>query len=189
MPRPLMAKRKIPNAQLTHFGLYCQDLTGMVEFYQSTLGLVQTDGGEYFAGGQIVFLSRNPQEHHQLVLASGRPEDSGFSPINQISFKVDSLEDLRTFYAQLSKAKVQIQRTISHGNAWSIYFFDPEGNRVELYTPSPWYVSQPFAVPIDLGESVAKLMADTEALVRDNPSKLPMQTWSDQLQKRLEAKA
>ena len=32
----------------------------------------------------------------------------------------------------------------------------------------------------------AKLMADTEALVRDNPSKLPMQTWSDQLQKRLE---
>ena len=61
-----MTKRKIPNAQLTHFGLYCQDLTGMVEFYQSTLGLVQTDGGEYFAGGQIVFLSRNPQEHHQL---------------------------------------------------------------------------------------------------------------------------
>ena len=189
MPRQLMGNRKIPNAQLTHFGLYCQDLTGMVEFYQTTLGLVQTDGGEYFAGGQIVFLSRNPQEHHQLVLASGRPEDSGFSPINQISFKVDSLEDLRTFYAQLSKAKVQIQRTISHGNAWSIYFFDPEGNRVELYTPSPWYVSQPFAVPIDLGESVAKLMADTEALVRDNPSKLPMQTWSDQLQKRLEAKA
>ena len=186
MPRQLMGKRKIPNAQLTHFGLYCQDLTGMVEFYQATLGLVQTDGGEYFAGGQIVFLSRNPQEHHQLVLASGRPEDSGFSPINQISFKVDSLEDLRTFYAQLSKAKVQVQRTISHGNAWSIYFFDPEGNRVELYTPSPWYVSQPFAVPIDLGEPVAKLMADTEVLVRDNPSKLPMQTWSDQLQKRLE---
>ena len=187
MPRQLMGKRKIPNAQLTHFGLYCQDLTGMVEFYQATLGLVQTDGGEYFAGGHIVFLSRNPQEHHQLVLASGRPEDSGFSPINQISFKVDSLEDLRTFYAQLSKAKAQIQRTISHGNAWSIYFFDPEGNRVELYTPSPWYVSQPFAVPIDLSEPVAKLMADTEALVRDNPSKLPMQAWSAQLQKRLEA--
>jgi catechol 2,3-dioxygenase len=50
-------------------------------------------------------------------------------------------------------------------------------------------VSQPFAVPIDLSETVAKLMADTEALVRDNPSKLPMQAWSDQLQKRLEAKA
>ena len=32
-------------------------------------------------------------------------------------------------------------------------------------------------------------MADTEAMVRDNPSKLPMQTWSDQLQKRLDAKA
>jgi hypothetical protein len=46
-------------------------------------------------------------------------------------------------------------------------------------------VSQPFAVPIDLAEPAQKLMADTEALVRDNPSKLPMQTWSDQLQKRL----
>lgn len=28
----------------------------------------------------------------------------------------------------------------NHGNAWSIYFADPEGNRIELYTPSPWYV-------------------------------------------------
>jgi hypothetical protein len=37
-----MATSKIPNAQLTHFGLYCQDLQGLVEFYQSTLGLVQT---------------------------------------------------------------------------------------------------------------------------------------------------
>ncbi|MSQ57809.1 MAG: hypothetical protein EXR35_10030 [Limnohabitans sp.] len=181
-----MSTKKIPNAQLTHFGLYCQDLDSMVEFYQRTLGLVKTDGGDYYVGGQIMFLSRNANEHHQLVLASGRPEDSGFSPINQISFRVDNLEDLCTFYAQLIDANVQIQRTMTHGNAWSIYFFDPEGNRVELYTPSPWYVNQPFAEPVDMSQSAESLMRQTEDMLRENPSKIPIEIWSERLQKRLQ---
>ncbi|MSQ73032.1 MAG: VOC family protein [Betaproteobacteria bacterium] len=176
---------RIPNAQLTHFGLNCRDLKAMTAFYQRLLGLVQTDGGEYYAG-EIVFLSRNPQEHHQLVLASGRPAEKGYSPINQISFRVDSLDDLKYFHTALQNEKeVEIQRIVTHGNAWSIYFMDPEGNRVELYTPSPWYVAQPFGIPIDLTDSVENLVAHTEALLKDNPTRLPMQEWSDGLKARI----
>lgn len=44
---------------------------------------------------QLVFLSRDPNEHHQLVLASGRPAESnppGFNVINQISLRVPDLD-------------------------------------------------------------------------------------------------
>ncbi len=176
--------QKPPNAQLTHIGLFCRNLDAMIAFYQRLLGLVVTDKGDYSAG-HIAFLSRNPEEHHQFVLASGRPADSGFSPINQISFRVDSLDDLKQFYSALLRDKVQIQRTITHGNAWSIYFTDPEDNRVELYTPSPWYVAQPFAIPIDLNEPVEALLAQTEALLRDNPTRMPMEEWSAGLKARI----
>ncbi len=177
--------RKAPNAQLAHFGLFCRDLDAMIAFYQRLLGLVLTDEGNYSAG-HIAFLSRNPKEHHQLVLTSGRPADSGFSPINQISFRVDSLDDLKQFHsALLQEDKVQIQRTVTHGIAWSIYFIDPEGNCVELYTPSPWYVAQPFAIPVDLNEPVEALLAQTETLLKDTPPRKPVEEWSAGLKARI----
>ena len=50
----------------------------MQDFYTRVLGFTVTDGGELeTAEGSmtIVFLSRDPREHHQIVLASGRPAD------------------------------------------------------------------------------------------------------------------
>lgn len=34
---------------------------------------------------------------------------------------------------------------ISHGNAWSLYFTDPEGNGLEVFVDSPFHVPQPYA--------------------------------------------
>jgi catechol 2,3-dioxygenase-like lactoylglutathione lyase family enzyme len=174
-----------PNAQLTHFGFFCQNLDAMVEFYTRTFGLVLTDRGDYYLGGEIAFLSRNPQEHHQIVLASGRPNELNFNPINQISFRVDDLAALRTYHSNLLRDNVPLQRTITHGNAWSIYLFDPEGNRIELYTPSPWYIEQPFGVPIDLTLSEAEILAQTEKLIHDDPTRVNIQEWSQGLKAKL----
>jgi catechol 2,3-dioxygenase len=38
----------------------------------------------------------------------------------------------------------------THGNAMSIYFRDPEGNRLEVFMDTPWYCEQPLREPIDL---------------------------------------
>ncbi len=46
----------------------------------------------------LVFLSSDPTEHHQLVLASGRPEAVAFNVINQMSFRVGGLDDLRQLH-------------------------------------------------------------------------------------------
>ena len=176
---------RTPNVQLTHVGVQVRDLDQMIALYQRTLGLVLTDRGEYYMGGEIAFMSRNPNEHHQLVVASGRKDDPTTTPINQISFRVDSLEDLITYYKNLLADEVPIQRTITHGNAWSIYFFDPDGNRVELYCVTPWYVEQPYGIPIDLNAPISEIMKITEDLIKDDPTKITQEQWSNQLKAKI----
>ncbi len=117
-----------PAAAFSHFWIFVRDLDRMVDFYTGALGLVVTDRGPLADGLELAFLSRDPDEHHQMVMASGRPADSGFNVVNQISFKVPSLDDLKAAHARLRARVIEKFRIVTHGNAWSIYFADPEGN-------------------------------------------------------------
>tara|TARA_B110000263_G_scaffold151166_1_gene131185 strand:+ start:58 stop:378 length:321 start_codon:yes stop_codon:yes gene_type:complete len=49
-------------------------------------------------------------------------------------------------------------RNTCHGNSFSIYFPDPEGNIVELAVESVWYVPAPHGAPLDLSWSNQKLL-------------------------------
>ena len=58
----------------SHMGLSVKDISKMEDFYTRVLGFTVTDRGH--AGGmKLVFLSRDPMDHHQIVLASGRPAE------------------------------------------------------------------------------------------------------------------
>lgn len=177
----------LPDAQLGHIGIYVRDIDNMIAFYTRTFGMVVNDDGVSSRPGspRVAFLSRNAQEHHQLALATGRPNDGSSSTINQISFRVAGLEDLRTYYPVLASAQVAELDPRNHGNAWSIYFQDPEGNRVEIYTQTPWHVSQPFGRPLDLTKSAAQILAETEAMVKADPTHCPAAEFSARLATKL----
>ena len=67
-----------------------------------------------------------PLQHHQIVMVSGRPADLGFNTVNQISLIADSLTELKKIHVSLKGRKdVAELRTVTHGNAVSIYFRDP----------------------------------------------------------------
>ena len=176
----------LPEAQLSHFGLYAFDLDKMVDFYTRTLGLVVTDRGLSGRGMDIAFLSGNPDEHHQVAIAAGRPKEAVHSTINQLSFRVNGLEDLRRYHAWLVNERVEKLDPRDHGNAWSIYFHDPEGNRLEIYCPSPWYVSQPFGEPLDLTQPADAILAKTQEMVKQDPTWRPIEVWSAAMRKRLD---
>jgi catechol 2,3-dioxygenase len=169
---------QLPKAKLCHIGLYARDLKKMVDFYTRVFGMIVTDWGHSKRGMDIAFLSGSADEHHQLVLAGGRPDEASFSTINQVSFRVDSLDELKRYHAWLVDERVDKLETRDHGNAWSIYFSDPEGNRMEIYVPSPWYVSQPFGEPLDLTQPADVIRARTEAMVRQDPTWRPVAEWS-----------
>jgi catechol 2,3-dioxygenase-like lactoylglutathione lyase family enzyme len=121
----------------------------MVDFYTRFLGFAVADRGPS-PNGEIVFLTRDPREHHQFVLVSGRPADLQFNIVNQLSFRVDSLATLKELHEGLRNEAVAEITTLTHGNALSCYFRDPEKNRVELLIDTPWYVPQPHRLLVDL---------------------------------------
>jgi catechol-2,3-dioxygenase len=157
-----------PGLNFSHIGIYATDIDRQADFYKNVLEFTETDRG--FLDGpegpfRLVFLSRDPDEHHQIVLVSGRPEPLEFNVINQISLKADSLETLQKFYRRLKDSPVTGISPITHGNALSVYFRDPEGNRVELYVDTPWYVTQPtrVAAPFELPADALMAWAERHA--------------------------
>jgi catechol-2,3-dioxygenase len=163
----------------SHVGFFVRDLETMVAFYRDVLGFFQTDKG-LLGPVELRFLSRDPTEHHQIVLKSGRGADQA-TTIDQISLRVGSLDELREVYARLVAADIQDLDPATHGNAWSLYFPDPEGNRIEVYTDSEWYVSQPCKVKVDFSRPSEDLRAENEAMCRTLEGFKPISEWQAEM--------
>ena len=177
--------KAIPKVTFSHVGIYVRDLARMEIFYTTVLGLLVTDRG-ILPGRELVFLTRDSNEHHQLVLATGRDADNNIKVLNQLSFKVNSLQELRDFYESLQTTSgVSDLTPINHGLAWSLYFKDPEGNRVEVFLDSPWYVEQPISDPLDLSLSDREILKHTEHTYEGRSGFQLRTEWQEALKHRL----
>ena len=164
-----------PNLALSHFELYVRDVQRMEAFYTGCLGFVVTDRGE--GAGGMVFLSRSAKEHHQLVLNPRASRQAVESPVDHISFRVATLASVRLFHSALVPGAGIPVDSVSHGTTWSIYFRDPENNRLEIFTDTPWHVDQPCKFPIDLQLSDQALHAFTEDKIRRLPGFRSAEQW------------
>ncbi len=143
---------------LGHVGIYCFNLDVQERFYTEVLGLTNTDEDREKG---LVFLSANPEkEHHELVLVAGRETPPGKPAVQQVSFRCASLEDVIGYYRRFRERSVPLDMVVSHGNAIGVYFFDPEGNRGEVYCHTGYAARQPFLQPVDLA-------ADPDSIMRD----------------------
>lgn len=179
-----------PGLTFTHLGFYVQNLERQVDFYTRVLEFTITDRGELpDPSGKpvnLVFLSRDPEEHHQIVLVEGRKPGTSYSDIlNQVSLRADSLATLRKVYNNLVAEGIRQFETITHGNSISLYARDPEGLRLEYYLHTPWYVSQPSRTPIDMSLDDATLMAKAEAHARSLPGFRPRAQWVEEMKRRM----
>src|SRR4051812_44882467 len=177
-----------PAFSFSHMGMFVADLARMRDFYTRVLGFTVTDEGDLeTARGrlQFVFLSRNPAEHHQIVLASGKPADLPFNPINQISFRMAEFSGLREMYRRVLAEKVKELYPVSHGNALSVYFHDPEANRIELFVDTPWYVKQPLRIPMDMRLSDDELWKWAETEAKKQPGFERVEDWRAEMARRM----
>ena len=169
-----------------HMGIYVHDLANMESFYTQFLGFSVTDRGS-LQGPQglvnLVFLSRDPRTHHQIVLASGRPAEIPYNPINQISLSADSLSTLKEIHRKFVETGAPDIDAITHGNAISFYVRDPEGNRLELFIDTPWYVSQPMKVPVDMNLGDDALMGFVEQHARSLPGFCQRNEWEKKMER------
>jgi catechol-2,3-dioxygenase len=153
-------------AKLGHVGIHCNDLEATKAFYRDIVGLTVTDDDPERG---MAFLSSQPEhEHHELVLMRGRDVPAGAMMLQQISFRCNTLADVLQYFARFKAERVQFDMVVTHGNAVGIYFFDPEGNRCEVYWPTGLAARQPFLDVIDLTQPPEAIMARVQALVADH---------------------
>lgn len=156
----------MPIAELGHFGVFCSDLERSTRFYRDVLGLTVTD--EDLDLGMRFFSARPNFEHHEFQLVEGRTVGNGrdgHKLIQQTSFRVNTLPELIEFYGRFLDNDVEFDMVVSHGNAFGIYFFDPEGNRCEVYWQTGLPARQPFLVRIDLTRPIPELLEQNARLV------------------------
>ena len=171
---------------LSHLGVHVRDIEKMAEFYEDVLDFTLTDRGDV-GNLKIVFLSRDPNEHHQLALISGRAEGKHFNLLNQISFRVPDLKVLRAFYQRaLANEFISEMTAASHGNTISIYFRDPEGNRIEIFMDTPWHCAQPLRIQVDLSMGDDELLASVEQIASQQPEFQPRAQWAECMRRKMD---
>jgi catechol 2,3-dioxygenase len=118
--------------KLGHIVLNVRDAQQSKAFYTSVLGLmVAHEDRERGA----VFLSVGTQ-HHDLALfqlATGEPPSATQPGLHHMAWQLGSFEELQAAHRELRAMGVAVESTIEHNVTRSVYFHDPDGNRVELY--------------------------------------------------------
>ena len=118
--------------KLGHVVLKVRDAQKSKEFYMRALGLkVANDAHDRGA----VFLSFGTQ-HHDLALfqqATGEPPAKSQPGLHHVAWRLDNFEELKAAYKELKRMGIPLDSTAEHNVTRSVYFFDPDGNRVELY--------------------------------------------------------
>jgi catechol 2,3-dioxygenase-like lactoylglutathione lyase family enzyme len=153
----------MPIIGLGHTGFWVEDLDKMRDFYVRVLGLTVTDEDEDL--GIVFFSARPDEEHHEFVLARGRTAPIGTLLTHQVSWRVDSLETVLEFHRKFREEGIEVQQEVTHGNAIGIYFFDPEGNRNEVYLRIERDVRQPFRRSLNLDQDPGDVLAQAERLL------------------------
>ncbi len=118
--------------RLGHVVLKVRDAGKSKDFYVQTLGLKVAH--EDLTRG-TVFLSFG-KEHHDLALfqlASGEPPAAEQPGLHHMAWQLGSFDELRDAYKELKDLGVKVESTVEHNVTRSVYFWDPDGNRVELY--------------------------------------------------------
>ena len=178
---------RTPRLSLGHATLAARDLDRLSAFYCDALGFEITNRGPAGPDSELLFMSADPGHHHQIAMVGGiAPAESAFVMVDHFAFRTETLDDLRIIHANLIKAGVEGILNICHGNSWSLYFKDCEGNGLECYVDTPFHVAQPFASGFDLDQSDEEILKTTIELIESEPEYQPMAQWQEAFAERLD---
>jgi catechol 2,3-dioxygenase-like lactoylglutathione lyase family enzyme len=171
-----------PRIAMHQVGIYVADMDKLQAFYEKTLGYLVTGKGRMPAIGSqpaadVVYLTRDPNQVAQLILVSGR-DAKVKSSVNQITFRVPDIATLRGINESLRvNTGCANFRPINHGNSYSLYCDDPEGNALEISFESDYYIPAPIAWPLDFGMDDATLLKHVSDRVHATPGFMPRAEW------------
>jgi len=130
--------------QIHHVAYRCKDAKETAEFYQKYLNMELT----VCIAEDKVPSTKEPDPYMHIFLDAGQGNILAFFEITgqkemsrdlntpiwvqHIAFQVESLDALKEAKAELESKGIEVLGITDHGIIKSIYFFDPNGHRVEL---------------------------------------------------------
>ncbi len=73
----------------------------------------------------------------------------------------------------------------NHGIAWSINAHDPEGNNLEFFVDTDWYIKQPFLIPLDFSKTDEEIKELTKSLCESSEGYRPYEEWRSQIAEKM----
>ncbi len=166
MSRQLDSETPIRPARLAHYVLRVRNVEESIAWYQT---VVSTE--IVHRATKLAFLTFD-EENHRIALietsvASNAPP--GAPGLDHVAYTFETLGDLLASYKRLKAKSILPVWTINHGPSTSMYYQDPDGNRVELridnfasdrelddFMHSSTFRANPIGVPFDPDRLVAR---------------------------------
>ncbi|GAP88703.1 putative glyoxalase bleomycin resistance protein dioxygenase protein [Rosellinia necatrix] len=162
---------------MAHIVLKTPDLAAMSAFYKTFLGARASWEDE-----RMAFLTYD-EEHHRIALLGvpGLPgKVQASAGLDHVAFTYGTLADLLAAYRQRKALGILPVWSVNHGPTTSLYYQDPDGNRVETqvdnfdtadeaaaYMAGPEFARNPFGADVDPDELARRLESGVpEAVIK-----------------------
>ncbi len=177
-PTAIVSPRKLAHVVLRTRS----NLDAMVQWYCVVLGAQIV-----FNAGPLIFLSYD-DEHHRIAIATSEhlaerpPRSAG---LDHIAFTYEDIDALLTTYARLKQAGILPFVCVNHGPTTSLYYHDPDQNRIELQVDNfadmndattlmqEQFSINPVGEEFDPNELLARLRSGVDAAELVRPTQKP----------------
>ncbi len=181
----------------SHAVLRVRELETMLAFYTGLLGFRVSDRGPLAPPGppgatpgdgpELVFLTQVANEHHQLAMIVARGAEEATS-LEHMAFRVDSIAEVKEMLRRVREdPRIADGQPVTHGNAVSLYFKDPEGNGIEVFCDTPWHVRQPVLMFWNPEHTDEQILDEIRQHIERAPEFQPLEVYQAKQARRLNA--
>jgi len=127
--RKIDMQTAVTPAKFAHFVLRVRDIEKSIDWYQKVLGMTIVHDA-----GNLAFMTYD-DEHHRLALAKTPVETEtvrGSPGLDHVAYTLTTLGELLGTYVRLKSLDIEPVWPVNHGLTTSLYYADPDGNRVEF---------------------------------------------------------
>ncbi|KAI1842194.1 hypothetical protein JX265_001445 [Neoarthrinium moseri] len=166
-PQDATASPVMSPAKLAHVVFRTSNFKPMVNFYKTFLGAHAAYENE-----SLSFLTYD-DEHHRIAIAQvpgTTPKGPATAGMDHVSFTFNTLNDLLLAYKQRKAHGILPFWSVNHGPTVSMYYLDPDGNKVETqvdvfetaedskaFLSSPAFAENPFGVEFKPEDWITRL--------------------------------
>ena len=121
-------------SKVGHVVLAVRDPEASAKFYVEALGM---DLMTFMPELQMAFLSFGTRDHDIALIKAPEGAPLGSQGLSHTALEIEGgEEELRQLYRRLLDHGARVEFTADHGLSKSLYFFDMDGNRLELFFPT-----------------------------------------------------